>query len=356
MRRRSATRRSRIALTTRIPVSQAGGIEASVREIAPRIAALRPGYDVRVVNAFARISALNRLPFVGDVLAAVVLAIKTRSFDVVLVNGGEYAWPRMLRRRDRARTIVVWHGTRAGEIPALVPAMSLPVKAYYHVEKWLQRWALYACGQIAVSATTAKELASSYARGIGIRVVPNGAPAFESGAGSGSPSGHRIAWIGTHAFKKGLDIALAACERTRTTYADLELIVIGIPGERTAAPNGVTYCGRLDHAASIGRLRSADVLLATSRYEGCSVAIIEALSLGVPIVAGPSVAWMVGDAGVAVESFAPEPYAEALAALLGAPSVLHALSQAGPVRARSFDWNVAANAYVAEIERCLVAS
>jgi glycosyltransferase involved in cell wall biosynthesis len=356
MKRTKAPRRPRIALTTRIPVSQAGGIEASVKEIAPRIAARRPTWDVRVVNAFARVAPWNRVPFVGDVLAAVSLALKAGRADVVVVNGGEYAWPRTIRSRGRFRTIVVWHGTRVGEIPALVGRMSPAVRAYYHLEKWLQRPALLARGQIAVSDTTARELQSAYAYRGPLRVVPNGASTYLTPSAKASQTSHRVVWIGTNAFKKGLDIALSACERARASYPDLEFAVVGIPGDGDERPTWITYAGRLDHADSIMQLRAADVLLATSRYEGCSVAVIEALSLGIPIVAGPSVAWMVGEAGYIVDDFAPDSYAAALLKLFGKPSLLTTMAAAGPLRAKRFDWNLAADAYVAEVERCLAVS
>jgi glycosyltransferase involved in cell wall biosynthesis len=323
-----------------------------VREIAPRLAARRPEWDVRVVNAFRGITSLNRIPLLGDLLAAVSLALKSARSDVVLVNGGEYAWPRMMRRHDRRRTIVVWHGTRAGEIPALVRAMSPAIRVYYHIEKWLGRWALLARGQIAVSETTQRELQSAYGYRSRLRVVPNGSSTYLKPA-EHRAAGRRVAWVGTHAFKKGLDIALAACERARATLPDIEMLVIGIAGQSDARATWITYAGRLDHAASIEHLRSASILLATSRYEGCSVAVIEALSLGIPIVAGPSVAWMVGEAGVPIADFNPESYADAIVGLLRTPGSLAAMSEAGPERARLFDWNVAADAYVAEVERCL---
>lgn len=351
--RESPARKPRIALTSRIPISQSGGIEASVREIAPRIAARRPAWDVRVISAFTGVTAWNRIPLFGDLVAAALLAAKSSDCDVVIVNGAEYAWPRVVRRRTRERTVVAWHGTRVGEVPSLVPKMSAPVRIYYHVEKWLQRWALLARSQIAVSATTKFEIETAYKTNVAIRVVPNGAPDIASKDREPTSGARRVAWIGTNAYKKGLDIALAACADARRTFGSLELIVIGIAREGGAPIPGVTFAGRLDHAESLEQLRTADVLLATSRYEGCSVAILEALALGIPIVAGPSVAWMVGDAGVAVGDFESEHYSRVLVDVLAAPQRLDAMSSAGPRRARYFDWDVAAEAYTCEVERCL---
>ncbi len=344
--------RPRIAITTRIPVSEAGGIEASVREIAPRIAARRPAWDVRIISAFANVAPWNRVPFLGDVIAALVLAAKSARFDIVVVNGGEYAWPRTLRKIDRKRTVVVWHGTRVGEIPSLAPRMSPFVRVYFALEKWLQRFALATEAQIAVSITTKRELETAYGTHAPIRVIPNGAPKLEPIRRDGDAT-RRVAWIGTNAYKKGLDIALAACASARRAFDNLELLVIGIAPPQGASPTGVRYVGRIGHDESIEHLRTVDVLLATSRYEGCSIAILEGMALGIPIVAGPSVAWMVGEAGLAVDDFDSENYARALIELFSAPSRLGAMSAAGAARVRQFDWDAAADAYLSEVERCL---
>jgi glycosyltransferase involved in cell wall biosynthesis len=344
-------RRLRIALTTRIPVTQAGGLEASVRELAPRIAERRPSWDVRVVSAFSGVSAWNRLPFLGDLFAAVRLSFKLAEYDAVLVNGAEYAWPRMFRRKERDRTVVVWHGTRVGEIPALVPKMSIPTVVYYHLEKLLQRFALRARAHIAVSENTAHEIRDAYGPIERVRVVPNGAPNLAP-----IPRlavGRRVAWIGTNAYKKGLDIALEACRLARWTIGDLELVIIGIEPASSAIDTGVTYVGRVDHARSIDYLRTSDVLLATSRYEGCSVAVLEALSIGLPIVAGPAVGWMIGEAGIAVDDFDSRNYARALEAIFLSPTTITAMSVAATARARRFDWEAAAEEYVREVELCL---
>ncbi|MBD5635937.1 MAG: glycosyltransferase family 4 protein [Candidatus Eremiobacteraeota bacterium] len=349
------SRPKRVALVTRLPIDAAGGIESAVRELAPRIAARRPDWDVVLVHAFARAGRWNRIPFVGDLVAAIVLAAKLRRCDAAVINGAEYAWPRMLRKRDRDRTVVVWHGTRAGEIPALVPAMSLAVRVYWLLEIWLQRWALRARGQVAVSETTRAEIVATYRPRRAIAVVPNGAPDEVGVPRTRSGRGRRVVWIGTNAYKKGLDIALAACEAARTDIPDLELVPIGIAlsaPERAARP-WVHDRGRVSHSESMELLASGDVLLATSRYEGCSVAIIEALTLGIPIVAGPSVGWMVGGGGIAVESFGAERYARVLRSVLTSPERLQALSREARCQARRFDWEAAAEAYAGKIDACL---
>lgn len=326
-----------------------------MRELLPRIAAARPTWDVAGVHAFAGPDRINRIPFFGDLVAAVLLWWRSRDADVVVVNGGEYAWPRMLARRTRSRTVCVWHGTRAGEIPALVARMTIPVRIYRALEVALQRIALAAHRHIAVSVTTVDELRTTYATRREIRVIANGRPRQASIETADSPGsgGPRLAWIGTNVYKKGFDIAFEACAAARAAVPDLRLVAIGIAAPSTGAPPWLECTGLIDHREAIRHLRSCVALVGSSRYEGCSVAIAEALALGIPILAGPTVAWMIGDAGIVAERLHVDDFARIITSFLTTPGAASRMSEAASVRARSFDWDDAASAYETEIAACL---
>jgi glycosyltransferase involved in cell wall biosynthesis len=83
------------------------------------------------------------------------------------------------------------------------------------------------------------------------------------------------------------------------------------------------------------------------------MAIIEAMARGLPVVGGPTVAWMIEDAGIAVEDYRPASFAAALERLLADDELRNRLAKAGPERASRFDWTIATAAYVREIEACL---
>ena len=80
----------------------------------------------------------------------------------------------------------------------------------------------------------------------------------------------------------------------------------------------VTFSGALSDDALVDRLRSADLLVATSRHEGFGVPVLEAMSSGLPVVANEAGALpeVVGDAGLLVD--AENPYAVAEAAVRAA--------------------------------------
>lgn len=344
----------RICFTTRLALGQAGGVESAVAEIVPRVRALRGGWDVRAVHAFRSPGRINRIPLFGDLYAALRLALRARGSDVVVVNGAEYAWPFVLSARGRRRTLVVWHGTRGAEIAALAPRMSLALWAYRVAEVWLQRAALVARTQVAVSDSTADEVRTLYGSRHAIDIVTNGAPAVESDR-SHDPEANPlcIAWIGTNAYKKGLDLAVAAVEHARRHASGLRLVVIGIDDRKRPVPPWLRYLGRVSPSDARRWLSSSAALLATSRYEGCSVAVLEALSLGVPVVAGPNLGWMIGSGGIATGAYSVDAFARALVSLVTETGALRSMSGEARQRAKHFDWNLAAAAYVRLIEqRC----
>jgi glycosyltransferase involved in cell wall biosynthesis len=344
-------RRPRIACTSRFEAELAGGIEACVSEIVPRLRLLRPEWNVRAVHAFGRSSKLGRIPLVCDLVAGIVLAARTRRDDVVIVNGAEYAFVRMLLPNWRRTTIVVWHGTRAGEIPALAPRMTFAIRVYAWAELFLQRLAFAAPRQIAVGDAVRSELLGAYGFAPQIEVVPNGVRPnqrirVEDGRTQSSAS---VLWVGSNAFKKGLDIALEACRLARRALPDLRLVVAGLENARVREP-WIVDEGVVSRERMAELLEDADVVLATTRYEACSMAILEAMAHGKPIVASRPVAWMFGDGGTAPDTVPA--FAEALLTSLTPRG--RAEGQARSLRALTrFDWDVAAAAYVRAVERLL---
>ncbi|CAK0781314.1 Glycosyltransferase involved in cell wall bisynthesis [Gammaproteobacteria bacterium] len=76
----------------------------------------------------------------------------------------------------------------------------------------------------------------------------------------------------------------AALENTGTQF-----VWVG-SGEIPAAisvPDNVEVTGWLDHAATLSRLAACDIYMQTSLWEGLSIAVLEGMALGLPILATP---------------------------------------------------------------------
>jgi len=337
-----------VAWTSRLPSGFAGGIEACVAEVVPRLRLLRPDWEIRAVHAFERSSVVGRVPLVCDILAAFILAARTRDEDVVVVNGAEYAFVRLFVPRWRRATIVVWHGTRAAEIPALAPRMTLPIRIYAWTERILQRLAYMAPRHLAVGDAVRDELLEAYGRAPEIVVVPNGVGPATAGRAAARSAPHAL-WVGSNAYKKGLDIAIEACRLARRAAPDLRLVIAGLAGVAASGEPWIRNVGVVPHERMMELLDCADVVLTTTRYEACSVAVLEAMARGKAIVGSRSVAWMFGED--AAPDGAPA-FAEAIARALTPEG--RAELEARSLRAlRRFDWENAVAVYARAIEQLL---
>ncbi len=102
--------------------------------------------------------------------------------------------------------------------------------------------------------------------------------------------------------------------------------------------DAVTFTGTVSDEELVAAMARADVLVMTSRHEGFGVPALEAMSLGLPVVANDAGALpeVVGDAGLLVDARDPYALAGAVARVLGDDDLRGALSAAG--RARSPPW------------------
>jgi glycosyltransferase involved in cell wall biosynthesis len=109
---------------------------------------------------------------------------------------------------------------------------------------------------------------------------------------------------------KGLDRALAIFRRVRQQGLEVEFWVIGSddPSDYPDAltTEGVRWVGRLPRADLLSSiLPHVDLLLHPTRFDGLPLSVLEAMSLGIPVVSSNYRAMpeVVGDAGRAVSSF-----------------------------------------------------
>jgi glycosyltransferase involved in cell wall biosynthesis len=148
---------------------------------------------------------------------------------------------------------------------------------------------------------------------------------------------------------KCFDVLLKAFADLTRRGLDLHLIILGEGPERS----------RLEHVAHELGLSSrvfmpgfqmnpypifarAEVFLLTSRYEGFATVIVEALCLGVPVVAsdcphGPRESLDNGRFGILVPPSNPEALVEAVGSLLASPETQLRLRSLGPKRADEYD-------------------
>ncbi len=115
--------------------------------------------------------------------------------------------------------------------------------------------------------------------------------------------------------------------------------------ERDGTAGLVTHLSALDTASLQALYRHASCLLYLSLAEGFGLPLIEAMSMGTPIVASnrTSIPEVVGDAGSIVDPENAEEIVSALAGLLSSPRLRDSSIARGKARAKQFDGTVTAS-------------
>jgi glycosyltransferase involved in cell wall biosynthesis len=104
-----------------------------------------------------------------------------------------------------------------------------------------------------------------------------------------------VLYLGRLHYKKGLDLLCRAWATVHTAFPDAHLVIAGPDSENTRARIGkmvdeagtkssVTFAGMLAGESKWAALAAASVFVLPSYSEGFSVAILEALAMGIPVV------------------------------------------------------------------------
>lgn len=181
-------------------------------------------------------------------------------------------------------------------------------------------------------------------------------------------NGPRLAMVvnGWGGWKNG-EVGLRAFALILRTLPEAELYVFGQgagAGEEAARwaaaaglDGGVHFVGRLPHEQLLQQLTHCDLLLHPSLEESFGAVLIEAMSLGVPVIGGRAsgaVPWVVGDGGCLVDVTSPKAMAQAALRLLRDSTALAALgAQAKKITLSRFSPDAVATAYEAHYRQAV---
>jgi glycosyltransferase involved in cell wall biosynthesis len=296
------------------------------------------GADHRTLN-------MARRPAVRDALDLVRLRRLARGKDIVHLHSSKAAAlgrvaARSLGRRRRPAVVVTAHywswlvgGTWA--------------RAY----RWIERLLARRCDMIvAVSEREAVEGRAVLGPSAPLRLIPNGVDRarFSPHGASGDRDADvpLLVCVGRLSHQKGQDVAIRALALLRDGAARLRLVgseseqgeraqLEALAGELGVADR-IEWRGAVDDTAP--EYRAADVVVAPSRWDGLSLALLEAMASGATIVATDvSGSESLGDAGVIVAPDDPRALADAIDSLLGDAARRQRLGEAARTRSGSFD-------------------
>jgi glycosyltransferase involved in cell wall biosynthesis len=149
-----------------------------------------------------------------------------------------------------------------------------------------------------------------------------------------------------HEYQKGLDTLVSAFAEVRRAQPDAQLVIAGREGtatellRRRADEGGVTGCVHLlgPRTDVPDLIAAADVFAAPSRWEGLGSAVLEAMGIGTPVVAGDVAAireTITGEGALLVPVSDPPALARALVDALGDPAAAAARAEVAAGRFRS---------------------
>jgi glycosyltransferase involved in cell wall biosynthesis len=290
----------------------------------------------------------------------------------------ERTW--LAREVRRAGSRIVHHGggtAPASAVPVVLTVHDLQYLTYpEHFSRqkllWLRTVVPRSVRHAAAVSVPSEYVRSTVLEAFGgaaerVVVVPHGHdPAEARGATPEPEIRHRYGLAGryivypaiTHPHKDHVTLVHAVA-RLRSSHPDLRLVLLGGRGAADAEVaaavrdlglgDRVLRPGRVAGADRDGLVAAATVLAFPSRYEGFGAPVLEAMSLGTPVVAAATTALpeVVGDAGRLVPPGQVDAWAAALGQLLDDPAEQARLVRLGRQRAAGMglDRSAAAQAH-----------
>jgi L-malate glycosyltransferase len=182
-------------------------------------------------------------------------------------------------------------------------------------------------------------------------IMPSGS-GTDGAIARGATPGARWVSVGRLAPNKAIELAVMALLVARAhddPAATLQVVGRPVAPSYTAAlhrfvdamglRDAVVFSGALSDRALAAAVAGADVFVLTSRHEGFGVPVIEAMTLGVPVVANAAGALpeVVGDGGLLVDAADPYAVAGAVARLRGEAGLRASLAAAAARRVVALD-------------------
>ncbi len=223
-----------------------------------------------------------------------------------------------------------------------------------------------AAAVIAVSESTAAGLVSSGIARERIHVTPLGLTPLPPPARAPVDDGPFVLAVGTLEPRKAHDILISAF--AAAAGQDARLVFAGPTAGRAATLQALAArLGIGDRLAILGAVddrilsdlyRRASLLCMPSRAEGFGLPVLEAMSVGLPVVASdiPAVREVAGEAAICVPVGDARALGQALAGVLRNPELRGRLKDLGLARAAGFTWDATAAATVTAYESALAVS
>ena len=167
-------------------------------------------------------------------------------------------------------------------------------------------------------------------------------------------SDNYILYLGTIEPRKNIVMLVKAFYNLITTYnlqpTTYNLAIAGMKGwkykdvfktiKKLHLEKRVRYLGYVSHEEKIALMKGAICFVFPSLYEGFGLPILEAMSLGAPVITTrvSSIPEVVGDAAILIDPYKENDLTDALKKVVEDEGLRKKLSQKGELRAKKFTW------------------
>ena len=280
-------------------------------------------------------------------------AIERWTGPVDVVHGTNFVVP----PSPRAARLVTVHDLTPVRFPELCSPTSLRYPAL--IRRALGRGASV---HVVSQAMADEVVASFHVDADRVHVIHNGLTPMQPPVVRDSSEPPYILAIGTVEPRKGLPVLVQAFDRIADAVPDVHLKIAGPTGwgegELTAGIRAARRAARIHRIGWVDDrstlIAGARVLAYPSLYEGFGLPPLEAMSLGVPVVAttAGAIPEVVGDAALLVPPGDEPALSEALVAAVGDAPTRQRLIAAGAARVELFSWQ-RAGSQLAQLYRTL---
>jgi len=262
-----------------------------------------------------------------------------------VIHGTNYVVP----PTRRAARVVTVHDLTITRFPELCDTATLRFPAL--IRRAVAEGAWVHTPSAFVAAEVVAELGVDPAR---VRAVHHGVPRLPEGGGRGpelpSGCGRYVLAVGTVEPRKDYPLLVRSFAAVAAAHPDVALVVVGGDGwgaeafgaavAASPARQRIVRCGYLDDAGLAATLRGAAVLAYPSKYEGFGFPPLQAMAVGVPVVAtaAGAVPEVVGDGAWLVDPGDGDGLAETLVRALDGGDDVTALVVRGRDRSTGFTW------------------
>lgn len=258
------------------------------------------------------------------------------------------------------------YAPRFSPIPTMVCIMDLAFlkfpRTFRRSDLWqLTSWTKYSVKKaahiFAISQATKQDVINSY--GIFSEKISVAYPGVDklTVIGKSPAKGKYIVYVGTLQPRKNIDVLIAAFSQFSTSKVESKLVIAGKLGWKykiKPTPN-VKYLGYVPENKLGALIKNSTGLVLPSLYEGFGIPVVQAMSLGVPVLVSrnSSLSEIVGDSGFYIEPpFDASAIRSGLDRLLSlTPTQKQKLIIAAKLRSQQFSWENTAKILLAEICR-----